>query len=105
MSQPNTGRLVLLIPRLFPGTGRTAIFANDVLDAPYITYRYARNFARGHGLVWNPGDSPVEGYTTFLWAATIGLLMRSGCSPLLSSHIISFLSGIVLFTLAVFAST
>ena len=33
----------------------------------YITFRYARNLAEGHGLVWNPGEDPVEGSTEFLW--------------------------------------
>ena len=36
-------------------------------DDAMISMRYARNFARGDGLVWNPGDTPVEGYTNPLW--------------------------------------
>lgn len=36
-------------------------------DDAYITFRYAENLARGHGLVYNPGER-VEGYTDFLWA-------------------------------------
>lgn len=32
-----------------------------------ISMRYARNFSKGAGLVWNPGQAPVEGYTNFLW--------------------------------------
>lgn len=37
------------------------------LDDMYISLRYARNLHEGHGLVWNPGERPVEGYTNFLW--------------------------------------
>ena len=37
-----------------------------VQDDAFITYRYARNLARGEGLVFNPGER-VEGYTNFLW--------------------------------------
>ncbi|MGB6058961.1 MAG: glycosyltransferase family 39 protein [Microthrixaceae bacterium] len=37
-----------------------------VQDDAFITYRYARNLARGNGLVFNPGER-VEGYTNFLW--------------------------------------
>jgi hypothetical protein len=37
-----------------------------LVDDSYITFRYARNLAAGHGLVWNPGE-PVEGYTNLLW--------------------------------------
>lgn len=35
-------------------------------DDAFITYRFARNMARGDGLVFNPGER-VEGYTNFLW--------------------------------------
>lgn len=35
-------------------------------DDAMITMRYARNFARGLGPVWNAGER-VEGYTNFLW--------------------------------------
>ena len=37
----------------------------------YITFRYARNLAEGHGLVWNPGEDPVEGSTEFLWVMLV----------------------------------
>lgn len=39
-----------------------------VTDDAFITFRYARNFALGHGLRYNLGDhTPVEGYSNFLW--------------------------------------
>ena len=50
--------------------GRLALF-----DDAYISFRYARNFADGNGLVWNIGEQ-VEGYTNFLWTFVIGLLIR-----------------------------
>jgi len=37
----------------------------------YITYRYARNLAENHGIVWNVGENPVEGSTEFLWTALL----------------------------------
>ncbi len=47
-----------------------------VCDDAYISFRYAKNFAHGLGLTFNPGnvDGPVEGYTNFLWV----LLMAAG---------------------------
>jgi len=36
-------------------------------DDALISMRYARNFADGHGLVWNAGERAVEGYTNLLW--------------------------------------
>ncbi len=41
------------------------------IDDAYISYRYARNLARGWGLVYNHGER-VEGYTNFLWTVMLG---------------------------------
>jgi len=38
-----------------------------LFDDAMISMRYARNLADSHGLVWNPGETPVEGYTNPLW--------------------------------------
>lgn len=32
-----------------------------------ISMRYARHLAGGHGLVWNIGEPPIEGFTNLLW--------------------------------------
>jgi hypothetical protein len=40
----------------------------DAVDDAYISFRYAQNALRGHGLVFNPGER-VEGFTNFLWTA------------------------------------
>ena len=49
---------------------RAALF-----DDAFISFRYARHFAEGHGLVFNLGER-VEGYTNFLWTLMIGILHR-----------------------------
>lgn len=36
-------------------------------DDAYITLRYARHLAAGHGIVWNVGEAPLEGYSNFLY--------------------------------------
>ncbi len=42
----------------------------SVGDDAYITFRYARNWAQGHGLRYNLGvNPPVEGFSNFLWTA------------------------------------
>ena len=41
-------------------------------DDAFISFRYARNLATGHGLVWNPGER-VEGYTNFLWTLLLAV--------------------------------
>lgn len=48
-----------------------------LLDDAFISFRYARNFAEGLGLVYNPGER-VEGYTDFSWVFLLGILGRLG---------------------------
>ncbi len=38
-----------------------------LFDDAMISMQYARNLAQGHGLVWNVGEKPVEGYSNPLW--------------------------------------
>jgi len=47
-----------------------------ISDDAFISFRYARNWVEGHGLVFNAGER-VEGYTNFLWTAllAVGLLL------------------------------
>ena len=47
------------------------VFVGYVKDDAYIEYRYATNAAHGHGLVFNVGDPPVEGFTSFLWTVLL----------------------------------
>ena len=42
-------------------------------DDAFISFRYARNLLKGHGLVFNP-DEYVEGYSNFLWTLELTLL-------------------------------
>jgi len=37
------------------------------IDDVAISYRYAWHLAEGSGPTWNPGQTPVEGYSNFLW--------------------------------------
>ena len=45
-----------------------------LFDDAMVSMRYARNLAHGDGLVWNPGEAPVEGYTNFLWTLVLAAL-------------------------------
>jgi len=44
-----------------------------LFDDAMISMRYAANWAAGAGLVWNPGEAPVEGYTNFGWTILMGV--------------------------------
>ena len=46
-------------------------------DDAFISFRYAENWARGLGVVFNPGER-VEGYTNFLWTGADGRLHPGG---------------------------
>ena len=50
------------------------------VDDAYISFRYARNLASGHGLVYNLGES-VEGYTNFSLTVVLGAGMAIGIDP------------------------
>jgi len=52
----------------------------DAVDDAYISFRYAQNFARGHGLVFNIGER-VEGYTNFLWTVLLAPFILVGVEP------------------------
>jgi hypothetical protein len=57
--------LAVVLLAMFRSLGALAI------DDAWITFRYAAQFAAGHGLVFNPGE-PVQGYTTPLYALLLG---------------------------------
>jgi arabinofuranosyltransferase len=76
-------------------------FYRFLTDDAFISFRYARNFAHGHGLVFNPGFERVEGYSNFLWVVVLGGLDRLGFAPESASLALGFLSTILLFILVV----
>ena len=63
-------------------------FAEDA----YISFRFAENFANGHGLVWNIGGDRTEGYTSPLHIALLALGAKVGVSFALTASLIGFLS-------------
>lgn len=76
-------RAALLLGLVLPGA---LLFANMwrvrtfTIDDAYISYRYARNLARGMGLVYNAGER-IEGYTNFLWTVLLAGAIRVGIDP------------------------
>lgn len=57
------------------------------IDDSYISFRYARNLARGLGLVYNPGEA-IEGYTNFLWTVVLAGGIRMGLDPHLVAKVL-----------------
>ena len=54
-----------LIARTSFTVGATRYF--PLLDDAMVSMRYARHLVQGHGLTWNLGDPPLEGFTNPLW--------------------------------------
>ncbi len=48
------------------------LYLGFTIDDAFISFRYARNLALGHGLLFNLGEH-VEGYTNFLWTVLMAL--------------------------------
>jgi arabinofuranosyltransferase len=57
------------------------------VDDSYISFRYARNLARGLGLVYNAGEH-IEGYTNFFWTVLLAGGIRIGLDPVLLAKIL-----------------
>jgi hypothetical protein len=61
-----------------------------LVDDAYISFRYAKNLALGHGLVWNPGE-PVEGYTNLLWVLLLTPFASGGIDLAIPSAVLGTL--------------
>ena len=53
-------------------------FSRHPAEDAAMLMRYADHWARGHGIVWNIGEPPVDGATDFLYMIVLGLLVRAG---------------------------
>lgn len=68
---------------------------NCLQEDAFISFRYAANLVDGHGLVFNPGER-VEGYTNFLWTATLAGAMRLGLDPARTAWSLGVLAALAL---------
>jgi|LakMenEpi03Aug12_release.lakeMendotaPanAssembly.Ray.scaffolds.fasta_scaffold01204_27 hypothetical protein len=66
-------------------------------DDAYISFRYARHLAEGHGLVFNVGEAPpVEGYSNLLWVLLLAPCSWLGLSLEWCANLLSLACGAVL---------
>jgi hypothetical protein len=68
---------------------------NVVAEDAFITFRFARHLADGHGLVWNVGERPVEGYTSFLWLLLCALALELGLDVVPLSQLLGVAASLV----------
>ncbi|HJQ99541.1 MAG TPA: tetratricopeptide repeat protein [Candidatus Polarisedimenticolaceae bacterium] len=90
------GTLLLLLAHVF--------LYRFLCDDAFISFRYARNLAQGHGLVFNPGHERVEGYTNFLWVVVLAAADRVGIAPEHAAPALSILLTVGLWALVARAS-
>lgn len=70
------------------------------LDDAFISYRYAGNWVRGLGLVFNPGER-VEGYSNPLWIMLLAPGMAAGLDPEPLSKVLGLACGALTILLTV----
>lgn len=69
-----------------------AVIAEDA----FIGFRFAEHFAEGNGLLWNIGESPVEGYTNFLWIIFCSVAILSGTNLLVFAQVAGIAFSIII---------
>jgi arabinofuranosyltransferase len=79
-----------------------ALFHGNSFDDAYIAYRYAENWARGLGPVFNPGER-VEGYSNFLWVALLAPVARLGGNLVIVSQLAGLACSVGSLVLAIVA--
>jgi hypothetical protein len=76
------------------------------IDDAFITARYARNLARGHGAVYNPGEAPVEGTSNFLYVLMLAVAEVSGLVDIITfGKLIGVLAGLAVLVVAFRSAT
>lgn len=71
------------------------------IDDMFIPLRYARNWAYGHGLLWNIQELPVEGYSNFSFVVIAALAIKAGINPVVLLKILG-VAGLYLTVWAIF---
>lgn len=69
-----------------------------VVDEAFIFFRYAENVVKGNGFVWNIGELPVEGYSSFMYL----VIFIFGKVLSLDPIILSLVVGVVSSTLTLY---
>lgn len=53
------------------------------IDDMYISLRYAKHWASGQGLLWNIGEEPVEGYSSFSFVVLAVMAIKLNIDPVI----------------------
>lgn len=82
MDRPVRWPLWASLTPIVAGLGLAAGWFWFVCDDAYISFRYARHLAQGHGLRFNLDEAtPVEGFSNLLWVLIAAALEATGLPP------------------------
>ena len=91
----------LAVSALFIARSATTVSGRlsfTLFDDAMISMQYARNVVAGDGLVWIPGDDPVEGFTNPLWTAVMAVVHLLPLGPSGTSLVMVLLGAAILAT-------
>ena len=80
--------IALVLPRTF--------------DDAFITFRYGLNLSSGFGLLWNPGEAPVEGFSSILGVIVSAASIAAGVYPLITAKLIGAASALTTLALILY---
>jgi len=72
-----------------------SLFLRCLAEDSFISFRFAKNLAHGHGFVWNLGEKPVEGYTNFLWVLISAVIIKARLDVLWLSQAIGIIASLL----------
>ena len=79
--------------------GGTRYFS--LFEDAMVSMRYARNLVRGYGLVWNPGEPPVEGFTNPLWTMVMAAVHLLPLPAHVMSLVVQAIGAVILVALLI----
>jgi arabinofuranosyltransferase len=89
------GRVLALVPAALLLALLLHYHAPHLADDAFIAFRYAEHLAAGAGPVWNPGETPVEGFSSPLWVVLLGDLARVGCPVVPAARVLGVLGALL----------
>ena len=84
--------LVLILIVVAVAAAQSIFYGPRTVDDLFISLRYADNLLAGHGLVYNPGEPPVEGFSNPIWVALQALVMWVGVEGVTATKLLSGVS-------------
>lgn len=76
--------------------GLIFLYRDFVLDDAFIIYRYADNLSHFGRIVWNVGEDPVEGFTSFLWVILNAGAIALDINPVVFSKTLTIISALII---------